>query len=629
MMLSFFNRCILFATLFFTTAVLAEGDSPWDGDGVTPECNGFHPPANPKEAALFLITDHSLQQHKVSRVQYLYRAIACEFPPQVQVKIANVNGNGVAMWTHWMEAREVRQALRKNDTSGNASISPCARISSIPHSSFDASRSNSTEPIPIHVLIVVDEEDFVKYPECDLRQTFQQLAKSSPLADPSLLHLDVIGVGKDLNVPALRVHIPRWENIDTSSLKIGYAGQEQNVRSVFLFGHIMQQYAQLINSILTQDIKNDVVDVVEKNPRDLQNQLSDLNLTASVQKPFVEVSDDQEERLLDLKPPAAEPDSEVIAEEDSIQLIALNSTVNQTFGNVERMILENIGLNATQLSTTNRRIDTGIIGAPRLRVVSDDAIEKKYPKGIFGSPRSEVVSEDAVEIKNPKEAMGSPQSEVISKDAVEMKHPNETFGAPRSEVISEDAVEMKNTKEPKEAVWAEEIDTSVEQKPNVIPLRPKSKYNNVTLDTEVRALPKEVTEGKHNWLKDGGWKFVMGLGTLLVVLCFLVIVLCFIGFLFSLSSRRAKEEDREKLLKANGKSTRSTEKKLSARKRQDPYSPVTYGEVGSDEVPDIEATAPVSMTRLEIAHQRPRLAKPPPRSNEMILRVEKDEQLIF
>ncbi|CAJ0570498.1 unnamed protein product, partial [Mesorhabditis spiculigera] len=224
---------VLLLALF--AGCLADDTKPHLEDELRPGCKGHHSWESPLPVSLVFLVDRSAGDVKASKTSFFYSTIACVLPAEAKLMLIDLPMREAPVWT---DSKGLRLALN-----GSAPISKA---------SFGDDVRN------VHLILVTDQEELERHPDCDIRKHFSSFAHRLGSVDPLRVHLDTILVGSERKLPGKRATIPAWTTIFEKF------GEKQYVREDSYkekrYGDVVDEFSAYIDKIFTETrLVNDVL----------------------------------------------------------------------------------------------------------------------------------------------------------------------------------------------------------------------------------------------------------------------------------------------------------------------------------------------------------------------------------
>ncbi|EYB98001.1 hypothetical protein Y032_0135g1941 [Ancylostoma ceylanicum] len=223
-------------------------------ESANPQCSPISGSGTESAIDFIFLLDHSLGADKVSRVQYLYKAISCEIPISKQYRLATVHVPGKSSKVDlagWQTSAAFPDTLfrgsRKGSTKELCDVLDEA-IKTV--KSYFASSASKLGQIPIHFVVPVTKKS-----GCNIESVFRKHFGRDKHRSNIFLDIIAIEIPMEIGDVGVRVKVPSWHNIETKVISLT---TYVNFEDIYKMDSVLQQYSGWIKSTLQGLQINDV-----------------------------------------------------------------------------------------------------------------------------------------------------------------------------------------------------------------------------------------------------------------------------------------------------------------------------------------------------------------------------------
>ncbi|CAJ0602478.1 unnamed protein product [Cylicocyclus nassatus] len=217
-------------------------------ESINPQCSPVSGTNAENAVDYVFLLDHSLSEDKISRIQYLYKAISCEIPISKQYRLATVHVPGKSSKVElagWKTSASFPDTLLRNsvkDVKGD----PCTVLREALNavkSHFAGTKSILGE-IPIHFVVPVGEEH---KEGCSVRSEFRK--HFGGWANRFNIFLDIIAIENSMEIGdiGVRVKVPAWTNIETNVISLT---THIDFKNMYKMDSVLQEYSGWIRTTI-------------------------------------------------------------------------------------------------------------------------------------------------------------------------------------------------------------------------------------------------------------------------------------------------------------------------------------------------------------------------------------------
>ncbi|KAK6751795.1 hypothetical protein RB195_003301 [Necator americanus] len=224
-------------------------------ESTNPQCSPVSGSGTEHGVDFVFLLDHSLGADKVSRIQFLYKAISCEVPVSQQYRLATVHIPGKSSKVDlagWQTSAAFPDTLFRGYYLGGRDTKPCVflRDAFKAVTSHFAGTGSTLGETPIHFVVPVTD-----MPGCKVETEFRRFFGRNK--NRFNIFLDIIAIENPMEIGdvGVRVKVPQWANIET---KVTSLTTHVNFEDIYKMDSVLQEYSGWIKSTLQGLQINDV-----------------------------------------------------------------------------------------------------------------------------------------------------------------------------------------------------------------------------------------------------------------------------------------------------------------------------------------------------------------------------------